>query len=164
MRNRMPCQRDAGTRLATALRRRPFSACNKGNRRRLQQASFWRRFFKFAIINLKLFLFRYEQRTSWNAAYYFENTMDLIHWVRLQQFQWNRYYSYACQKWVKVLSVPKKESRVTLGLSWRKKKKKRLTTFCALMSIYKEYRKKLTLLNRLPKYGHFSEVDLRKNI
>ena len=35
MRNRIPCQRDAGTRLATALRRRPFSACNKGNRRRL---------------------------------------------------------------------------------------------------------------------------------
>ena len=35
MRNRRPCQRDAGTRLATALRRRPFSACNKGNRRRL---------------------------------------------------------------------------------------------------------------------------------
>ena len=35
MRNRIiPCQRDAGTRLATALRRRPFSACNKGNRRR----------------------------------------------------------------------------------------------------------------------------------
>ena len=34
MRNRIaPCQRDAGTRLATALRRRPFSACNKGNRR-----------------------------------------------------------------------------------------------------------------------------------
>ena len=28
-------QRDAGTRLATALRRRPFSACNKGNWRRL---------------------------------------------------------------------------------------------------------------------------------
>ena len=28
-------QRDAGTRLATALRRRPFTACNKGNRRRL---------------------------------------------------------------------------------------------------------------------------------
>ena len=28
-------QQDAGTRLATALRRRPFSACNKGNRRRL---------------------------------------------------------------------------------------------------------------------------------
>ena len=28
-------QRDAGTRLATVLRRRPFSACNKGNRRRL---------------------------------------------------------------------------------------------------------------------------------
>ena len=35
MPNRIPCQRDAGTRLATALRRRPFSACNKGNRRRL---------------------------------------------------------------------------------------------------------------------------------
>ena len=35
MRNRIPCQRDAGTRLATALRRRPFSTCNKGNRRRL---------------------------------------------------------------------------------------------------------------------------------
>ena len=35
MRNRIPCQRDAGTRLVTALRRRPFSACNKGNRRRL---------------------------------------------------------------------------------------------------------------------------------
>ena len=35
MRNRIPCQRDAGTRLATALRRRPFSECNKGNRRRL---------------------------------------------------------------------------------------------------------------------------------
>ena len=35
MRNRIPCQRDAGTQLATALRRRPFSACNKGNRRRL---------------------------------------------------------------------------------------------------------------------------------
>ena len=35
MRNRIPCQRDAGTRLATALRRRPFSACNKGNRRHL---------------------------------------------------------------------------------------------------------------------------------
>ena len=35
MRNRIPCQRDAGTRLATALRRRPFSACNQGNRRRL---------------------------------------------------------------------------------------------------------------------------------
>ena len=35
MRNRIPCQRDTGTRLATALRRRPFSACNKGNRRRL---------------------------------------------------------------------------------------------------------------------------------
>ena len=35
MRNRIPCQRDAGTRLATALPRRPFSACNKGNRRRL---------------------------------------------------------------------------------------------------------------------------------
>ena len=35
-RNRIPCQRDAGTRLATALRRRPFSACNKGNRRRLR--------------------------------------------------------------------------------------------------------------------------------
>ena len=35
MRNRIPCQRDAGTRLATALRRRPFSACNKGNKRRL---------------------------------------------------------------------------------------------------------------------------------
>ena len=35
MRNRIPCQRDAGTWLATALRRRPFSACNKGNRRRL---------------------------------------------------------------------------------------------------------------------------------
>ena len=85
------------------------------------QDGFWSRFFKFAIINLKLLLFRYEQRTSWNAAYYFENTMDLIHWVRLQQFQWNRYYSYACQKWVKVLSVPKKESRVTLGLSWREK-------------------------------------------
>ena len=31
----MPCQRDAGTRLTTALRRRPFSTCNKGNRRRL---------------------------------------------------------------------------------------------------------------------------------
>ena len=29
----VPCQRDAGTRLATALRRRPFSASNKGNRR-----------------------------------------------------------------------------------------------------------------------------------
>ena len=28
-------QRDAGTWLATALHRRPFSACNKGNRRRL---------------------------------------------------------------------------------------------------------------------------------
>ena len=28
-------QRDAGTQLATALRRRPFSACSKGNRRRL---------------------------------------------------------------------------------------------------------------------------------
>ena len=35
MRNRIPCQQDAGTQLATALRRRPFSACNKGNRRRL---------------------------------------------------------------------------------------------------------------------------------
>ena len=35
MRNRIPCQPDAGTRLATALRRRPFPACNKGNRRRL---------------------------------------------------------------------------------------------------------------------------------
>ena len=35
MRNRIPCQRDAGTRLATALRRRPFSACDKGNRRLL---------------------------------------------------------------------------------------------------------------------------------
>ena len=35
MRNRIPCQRDARTQLATALRRRPFSACNKGNRRRL---------------------------------------------------------------------------------------------------------------------------------
>ena len=35
MQNRIPCQRDAGTRLATALRRCPFSACNKGNRRRL---------------------------------------------------------------------------------------------------------------------------------
>ena len=52
--------------------------------------------------------------------------MDLIHWVRLQQFQWNRYYSYACHKWVKVLSVPNKESRLTLGLSWRKKKKKKI--------------------------------------
>ena len=30
-----PCQRDAGTRLATELRTRPFSACNKGNRIRL---------------------------------------------------------------------------------------------------------------------------------
>ena len=35
MRNRVPCQRDAGTRLATALRRRPFWACNKGKGRRL---------------------------------------------------------------------------------------------------------------------------------
>ena len=35
MRNRIPSQRDAGTRLTTALRRRPFSAGNKGNRRRL---------------------------------------------------------------------------------------------------------------------------------
>ena len=35
MRNRIPCQRNAGTRLAKALRRRPFSACNKGNRGRL---------------------------------------------------------------------------------------------------------------------------------
>ena len=35
MRNRIPCQRDAGTRLAMALCRHPFSACNKGNRRRL---------------------------------------------------------------------------------------------------------------------------------
>ena len=35
MRKRIPCQRDAGTRLATALCRRPFSECNKGNRRRL---------------------------------------------------------------------------------------------------------------------------------
>ena len=32
-------QRDAGTRLATALRRRPFSACNKGNRRRLHEGN-----------------------------------------------------------------------------------------------------------------------------
>ena len=38
MRNRIPCQREAGTRLATALRRRPFSAYNKGNRRRLHAA------------------------------------------------------------------------------------------------------------------------------
>ena len=35
MQNRIPCQRDAGTRLAMALRRCPFSTCNKGNRRRL---------------------------------------------------------------------------------------------------------------------------------
>ena len=33
-------QRDAGTRLATALRKRPFSACNKGNRRRLHAGNF----------------------------------------------------------------------------------------------------------------------------
>ena len=43
MRNRIPCQRDAGTRLATALRRRPFSACNKGNRRRLHAGNFFTR-------------------------------------------------------------------------------------------------------------------------
>ena len=33
-------QRDARTRLATALHRRPFSACNKGNRRRLHAGNF----------------------------------------------------------------------------------------------------------------------------
>ena len=38
--NRIPCQWDAGTRLVTALRRRPFSACNKGNRRRLHAGNF----------------------------------------------------------------------------------------------------------------------------
>ena len=42
MRNRIPCRRDAGTRLATASRRRPFPACNKGNRRRLHAGNlFW---------------------------------------------------------------------------------------------------------------------------
>ena len=40
MRNRIFCLRVAGTRLATALRRRPFSACNKGNRRRLHAGNF----------------------------------------------------------------------------------------------------------------------------
>ena len=36
MRNRIPCQRDAGTRLAMALRKRRFSECSKGNSLRLQ--------------------------------------------------------------------------------------------------------------------------------
>ena len=35
MRNLNPEQHDTGTRLATPSRRRPFSECNKGNRRRL---------------------------------------------------------------------------------------------------------------------------------
>ena len=40
MRNRIPCQRGTGTRLATALCRRPFSACNKENRRHLHTGNF----------------------------------------------------------------------------------------------------------------------------
>ena len=36
MRHLYPEQHDAGTRLATPTRRRPFSECNKGNRRRLR--------------------------------------------------------------------------------------------------------------------------------
>ena len=46
-------QRDAGTRLATALRRRPFSASNKGNRRRLHAGNNNHRTFQtFYVIGL----------------------------------------------------------------------------------------------------------------
>ena len=50
MRHRIPCQRDVGTRLATALHRRPFSACNKGNRRRLHAGNLFLEFYGILLL------------------------------------------------------------------------------------------------------------------
>ena len=67
--------------------------------------------------------------------------------------------------WVKGLSVLKKESRITLGLPWSKKRMNNLLH--ADVGI-QERRGQIEVANdfytensrRLSKFGHFSEVDL----
>ena len=89
---------------------------------------------------LPLLWFRCKKGTSWNAAYYFENAcswkfhcLNVIHnrisWCKWHCFiQWDcnsfsetdiRYACHKCFEW-KVLQCLKEESRITLGLPWRK--------------------------------------------
>ena len=89
---------------------------------------------------LPLLWFRCKQGTSWNAAYYFENAcswkfhrLNAIHnrisWCKRHCFiQWDCnsfsesdicYACHKCFEW-KVLRCLKEESRITLGLPWRK--------------------------------------------
>ena len=93
MRNRIPCQRDAGTRLATALRRRPFSACNKGNRRRLHAGN------HFA--NRAIFVWpwnenartKQKQQTNGNRAIWLVYRMDTNacgFWLVKRTLGWNK--------------------------------------------------------------------------
>ena len=64
MRNRIPCQRDAGTRLATALRIRPFPRATKEIGDVCTQATLWKCYLQI-IIYLFIYLF-----TRWYNLYF----------------------------------------------------------------------------------------------